>query len=96
MAFRKVAAFLLVVFTSQVAFADVEFKSEPALIENPSGRVPLAAVVRFSTNDVVDVVIEVSDGESVRTTSFEGGTDVDGAYSVPVLGMRPGRRHTIS
>jgi hypothetical protein len=71
------------------------FESEPQLVVNPSGRVPLAAVIQFKTRLKVDATVTVTDGFNSWSSSFNQGGQA-GDYSLPVLGMRPSREHQIS
>ena len=83
---------LMLVFTTS-ASATVSFVDQPKLVENPSGRVPLAAVITFSTKNPVTSKLRISDGENVNQATFEA--EPSGQYSIPVLGMRPDREHQI-
>ena len=68
--------------------------SAPALIPNPSGRVPLAAVIEFGAPETVSATITISDGNDEWSHEF-GELDGDMAHSLPVLGMRPDRDYRI-
>ena len=70
-----------------------EFTAEPELTKNPNDRVPLAAVLRFSTDEPVTTTIRVSDGNHRRKLTYGAGRDPE--EGLPVVGMRPDRRHTI-
>ena len=65
------------------------------LVVNPSGRVPLAAVIRFVSDEALETRIEISDGTNEWTAEFGAEIAEDGVYEIPVLGMRPDREHTI-
>ncbi len=73
--------------------------SSPPLIQGieldpkPSEAVPLAAVVAFQTDRPTTVALEFDDGER----NWVADTKVPAAMNhvVPILGMRPGRTHTI-
>lgn len=69
------------------------FKTEPAIRANPIQRAPLVAIIDFESSTSVNTTLEISDGDREWTRSFpaEQGTK----YSLPVLGMRPNRLHTI-
>ena len=70
--------------------------SEPELIPNPSGRVPLAAVIQFQSSADVQSTLEITDGEHSWEASFGPESAVDGNYAIPVVGMRPDREHDIT
>ena len=76
--------------SSSVLLAPAEF------VVNPSGRVPLAAIVTFASDLALDSSIEISDGTNEWGANF--GTEiVEGdRYTIPVLGMRPSREHVIT
>ena len=65
------------------------------LIVNPSGRVPLAAVVQFSSQKNFNATLEVTDGENPRSVEIETSPN-NGVHSIPVIGMRPGKNHKIA
>ena len=68
----------------------------PKLIPNPSGRVPLAAVVEFQSADEVQAQLKVTDGTNSWSKAFGPQAAKDETYSLPVLGMRPDREHSIT
>ena len=74
----------------------VEFTDPPTLIANPSGRVPLAAVIEFASDEQIDAHVEITDGENAWEASFDAPDAGDGTYSIPVLGMRAEREHEIT
>ena len=49
-------------FLSTHAFGAISYIKSPELTEYPDGRVPLAAVVDFSTKEVLDTHIKITDG----------------------------------
>lgn len=68
--------------------------TDPVVLEaNPNPSVPLAAVVKFTTDRPVTTSIEVSDGKNEWTLEYEA--SVDPAAGLAVVGMRPERRHEI-
>ena len=66
---------------------------EAVFIPNPSGRVPLAASIEFRIDQTFSATLTVSDG--VNELSHEFGDLSAGDHSLPVLGMRPDREHSI-
>ena len=83
----------MLVFSTS-ASATVSFVDQPKLVENPSGRVPLAAVITFSTTTPVTSELRITDGENVNQAKFEA--EASGRYRIPVLGMRPNREHDVT
>lgn len=73
----------------------IEFNSPPELIENPSGRVPLAAEIRFAGPAGLTVELGITDGTHEWGHTFMD-DDGDGEYRIPVVGMRPDREHNIA
>ncbi|MCY4282172.1 MAG: aryl-sulfate sulfotransferase [Gammaproteobacteria bacterium] len=76
--------------------AAIDFAEPPTFTPNPSGRVPLAAVIEFAGSEPVDTHIEITDGENTWDASFAASHAVAGKYSIPVLGMRAAREHKIT
>ncbi len=76
--------------------ASVDFTDPPEFIVNPSGRVPLVAVIEFASNEQLDTHIEITDGKNTWDASFDANGAEDGKYSIPVLGMRAEREHEIT
>ena len=76
--------------------ATIDFTEPPEFIVNPSGRVPLAAVIEFTPAEQVAAHIEITDGEKTWDASFDAHSATDGEYSIPVLGMRAQREHEIT
>jgi hypothetical protein len=69
------------------------FVDPPAVAANPNPQVPLAAIVTFDAAEPVTTTLEVSDGEVSRSIAFDAArSPVEG---LPILGMRPDRRHEI-
>jgi arylsulfate sulfotransferase len=61
---------------------------------NPSGNAPLSADATFTSNEPGNVTIAISDG--VNESEIKWGGTRKTEFSVPVLGMRPGKEHTIT
>src|SRR6056297_1012068 len=91
----NILAALLVTFAGATANADEAslFATEPVVSANPNPRVPLAAVLKFRPTEAVRTRLTVSDGEETWQRWFA--SDADPANGLPILGMHPGRRHTI-
>jgi len=68
--------------------------SDVSLVENPNPAVPLAAILRVTSDRQTVLTINIDDGERQWSVTP---TDVLSAnHEVPVLGMRSGRLHTIT
>lgn len=68
--------------------------TEPVSLQaNPNPDVPLAAVVKFSTDQPVTTEIHVSDGEHEWTLDY--GESSKPSAGLAVVGMRPNRSHQI-
>lgn len=91
---------LAIVMTSVVITACSEqgdiFSEIPELIANPSGRVPLAAAIRFSSDVDIKTAISISDGTNKWVAEFDKSIAKNGIYEIPIIGMRPGRNHIIN
>ena len=70
--------------------------STPELVANPSGRVPLAAVIRFASDADVEATLTITDGKNTWEERFDSEASDNGMYELPVLGMRPDRDHDIT
>ena len=68
----------------------------PELQANPSGRVPLAAVIRFDAGPGVNSELTITDGVNTWSADFDDAIVRDGSYQIPVVGMRPDREHRIT
>ena len=67
--------------------------SGQTLTVNPSGRVPLAAVARLTTDEPSQVTVEVRAGEETWSHTPDPVYNVE--HSVVVLGLQPDRTHQI-
>lgn len=74
----------------------IRFEGPPELVVNPSGRVPLAAAIRFQSDQTLRTEVAISDGENTWSARFDSGSATDGEYLIPVVGMRPDREHRIT
>ena len=70
------------------------FFQSPTFELNPSGHAPLAGQVCFSTSLPARAEIEVSDGD--RTWQIPTGEEFVPRHEHVILGMRPGRAHTLT
>jgi len=70
------------------------FVEMPHVRPNPNPRVPLAALVSFKVNRPVYTDLEVTDGKHRWRLTY--GREADPQQGLPVVGMRPGREHTIT
>ena len=93
---KKLVLLALVALVACEGQSTSVLKAPAELVINPSGRVPLAAVVRFESDATLDTTINISDGKNEWGASFGAEAAKDGRYSIPVLGMRPSREHTIT
>jgi len=77
--------------------AALKVASAPALVANPSGRVPLAAAIDFQAAEGLDVKLVVSDGddrrEIVNSKTFQRNGS---SYRIPVVGLRADKLHQIT
>jgi hypothetical protein len=71
------------------------FAEAPRLIENPSGRVPLAAEIHFLAAPGLTVELRVSTDDHRWQRVFADAHDSSGAYSIPVVGMKADRDYEI-
>ena len=68
----------------------------PDFIPNPSGRVPLAAVIEFQSEEPLQAQLSiVMEGAVIESQAFGPEAAQGGKYALPVLGMHPGRIHEI-
>ncbi len=68
--------------------------SNVSLIGNPNPTVPLAAILSLTTDEPAELTLNIDDGE--RSWSVTPSEEMTTQHEVPVLGMRPGRVHTIT
>lgn len=66
----------------------------PTLTLNPSGRTPLAAILEVESNKPSTVSITIDDGDRKFVIDSKGEPTTQ--HNVPVVRLRPGRRHEIS
>ena len=87
---------LLLMLTAMVClmifFQPVSWVVEPSLVVNPSGKVPLSALVKAKTEKSTRLVIEVQDGDNKRVIiSKQKSTQ----HSVPVLNFKSDKKYTL-
>jgi len=70
----------------------LDFFNEPTIRMAPNKSTPLAGVLELSTEVPTRVMLDVSDGIDDWQIEFE---DFNTEHSLPVLGFRPGRTHTV-
>ncbi|MDM8564445.1 aryl-sulfate sulfotransferase [Candidatus Halobeggiatoa sp. HSG11] len=78
----------------QVCLGDIKppiFTVLPTIHQNPNPSVPLAAVIKFATDEPVHTVINVSDGKRVWDIEFD--SSYKPAEGLPIIGMRPNLQH---
>ena len=68
----------------------------PELEANPTGRVPLAAVIRFNAGPGIGSQLTITDGDNTWSASFDDAVAQDGSYQIPIVGMRPDREHRVT
>ncbi len=75
----------------------LRFVQQPTVMANPNPQVPLAAVLQFEASESVETIVTVSDGTQTWTLNFDPKThpQLDPKQGLPIVGMRPDRRHTI-
>ena len=82
-----------------IAALNTACSSPPPVIQGmeldptPSEAVPLAALVAFQTDRPTTVDLEFDDGE--RNWRVDARVASSTNHFVPILGMRPGRNHTV-
>lgn len=87
-------AWLFVPLILQLGCASIpQFATAPVVAANPNPAVPLAAVVTFAPTEPVSTTIEVSDGEHDWRLEYDATSDP--TQGLPVIGMRPDRKHEI-
>ena len=89
----KAIALLAFAMVSGACSQSPSFVAGPVLEPNPNPAVPLAAVLEFEASAPVTALIEVTDGE--HKWQLEYGPEHDPSAGLPVVGMRPDRRHEI-
>jgi len=65
-----------------------------SLVGNPNPTVPLAAVMRVTTDSPTHLTLNIDDGE--RRWSVTPSDEMATSHEVPVLGLRAGRTHTVT
>jgi len=68
--------------------------SNVTLVGNPNPTVPLAAILSATTDVPTRLTLNIDDGEN--SWSVTPSDELATSHEVPVLGMRPGRAHTIT
>ncbi len=68
------------------------FTSGPELVPNSNPGVPLAAIVKFTTDQPVIAALEIRGGHQGRRVTFQ---QTDTAFSLPVLGLAPEQSYTV-
>ena len=69
------------------------FQSEPVLGANPNPSAPQAAVLTFERTAPATTLVDVTDGE--KSWRLEFGPERDPAEGLPIVGMRPARKHEV-
>ena len=75
--------------------SDVVFVQKPKLVQNPSGRVPLAAEISFKAAGNIKTDVTVSDGTTSWPVPSSAITQNGNAYSIPLVGMKADRDYEI-
>ena len=75
------------------AVGNPDFRSTPEIAENPNGRVPLAAILKFARSAPARARLSLDDGERRWQVHFPA--HLDPAQGLKVLGLRPGRLHRL-
>ncbi len=71
-----------------------QFVRAPIIYQNPNLSVPLAAIIEFSTDRPARTKLLLDDGRGERVLTVRRSYATDAR--IPVLGLRPGRKHLIS
>ncbi len=69
------------------------FTEPPTVSANPNPAAPLVALVRFCADAPVNTSLQVSDGARTWWLAYDDSNDPE--EGLPVVGMRPDRRHEI-
>ncbi len=69
------------------------FLIRPSIHPNPIKAVPLAAILRFETDRPVNTTVHIEGPEREWRIDFDA--TADPRIGLPILGMRPGRRHIL-
>ena len=80
--------------TVEVADTADPVVSNVSLVPNPNPAVPLAAILSLTTDVPTSVILGFDDGSSSWTAN--PGTGYATSHEIPVVGMKPGRAHTIT
>lgn len=91
--FRFPIAIAGAVLLSSTVVNALEFTTSPTIEQNPNPQVPLVAVLYFETDEAVTTTVRVSDFDGDRILEF--GASDNPAAGLPILGLKPGRRHRI-
>ncbi len=89
----KSVVLLAAVIVSASCSQPPSFLAGPVLKSNPNPAVPLAAVLEFEASAPVTALIDVTDGD--HEWQLEYGPEHDPSAGLPVVGMRPDRRHEV-
>lgn len=71
-----------------------EFTAPPQIRQNPNPAVPLAAIIDIQVQGASELTVTIDDGDWRRSHRF--GISGASPQSIPLVGFRPGRAHTIS
>ncbi|MEM7537863.1 MAG: aryl-sulfate sulfotransferase [Chloroflexota bacterium] len=69
------------------------FTTVPTITANPNPSVPLAAIVTFATNQPVTTTLTIQDNQRSWQLHYDAQHNL--AEGLPVVGLRPNRRHQI-
>jgi arylsulfate sulfotransferase len=70
------------------------FEQDPSVMQNPNAAVPLAAILSFETDQPVETVVTVADGERTWDIPFDAQQSAN--ENLPLLGLRAGRTHVLT
>ncbi len=90
-----IKSFLLVIVLGFFSVSGCNNNNEPddpTIRLAPNASTPLAGILKYTSEAPTRLVLDVSDGIDSWQIEFE---DFDTEHSLPVLGFRPGRRHTV-
>jgi len=68
--------------------------TDASLVPNPNPRAPLAGILSFSSDRPVVATLVIDDGEHQQSVTPDDEPRID--HEIPVLGLRPGRKHTVT
>ena len=89
-AYRFFLSLIASCWVSALVMAEPSDGVDPRLTVNPSGKVPLAAVIEFEAPSTVSVDLEISGVDYVERRSNHPSWQIKpGSFRIPIVGLRP-------